>query len=381
MRIGIYHDVRSTALGGAAAVAAAAAEALASAHEVTILVTGHCPSLEAWQDHFGRDLSGVTLRAVPPGLPPSTWLPEGWFDSHSRATAGFDLVLASIHLPPPRNRSPRGVLYVHFPMTPRRATSARHTHGGLRQRVRRWRSDWAWHERFRKWQVVLGNSQFTGHYLKEWWGVSAEVLYPPICPPPPIRKKLPLILSVGRFAPGAGNKKQLEMMHAFARLPSTTEAWQYRSAGSVGSEPGQQRYLEAVRAAAPAGAWVHDDAPRAALDEWYATASIFWHAAGLAEPLTSPERMEHFGIVTAEAMAAGCVPVVHARGGQPEIVRHGVNGFLWETEAELLLRTAELQRNPALRNAMSAAAREAGSQFSFDAFRRRLLTLLSPLLS
>jgi glycosyltransferase involved in cell wall biosynthesis len=34
-------------------------------------------------------------------------------------------------------------------------------------------------------------------------------------------------------------------------------------------------------------------------------------------------------------MAAGCVPVVVNKGGQPEIVEHGKNGFVWNTLDEL----------------------------------------------
>ena len=38
-----------------------------------------------------------------------------------------------------------------------------------------------------------------------------------------------------------------------------------------------------------------------------------------------PRRMEHFGMVATEAMAAGCVPIVFCGGGLPEIVSHGVD--------------------------------------------------------
>ncbi|MBU4190339.1 MAG: glycosyltransferase, partial [Candidatus Thermoplasmatota archaeon] len=49
-----------------------------------------------------------------------------------------------------------------------------------------------------------------------------------------------------------------------------------------------------------------------------------------------PEKVEHFGITTVEAAAAGCVPVVIRKGGQPEIVKEGINGLLWEKEEELI---------------------------------------------
>ncbi len=52
--------------------------------------------------------------------------------------------------------------------------------------------------------------------------------------------------------------------------------------------------------------------------------------------------MEHFGITTGEAMSAGCVPVVINKGGQPEIVRDGVDGFVWNDSRELKEITLKL---------------------------------------
>ena len=42
----------------------------------------------------------------------------------------------------------------------------------------------------------------------------------------------------------------------------------------------------------------------------------------------STSRYESFGYTLAEGMACGCVPVTTGRGGQPDIVRHGENGFV-----------------------------------------------------
>lgn len=74
------------------------------------------------------------------------------------------------------------------------------------------------------------------------------------------------------------------------------------------------------------------------LREEYARASIFWVATGFGtDEEVHPEAMEHFGITTVEAMAAGCVPIVINKGGQKEIVRPEENGFCW-TEVEDLVR-------------------------------------------
>ena len=94
-----------------------------------------------------------------------------------------------------------------------------------------------------------------------------------------------------------------------------------------------------------------------------------------------PEWMEHFGIATVEAMAAGCVPVVINKGGQCEIVEHGVNGFLWNTLDELASYTLQLIEDETLRARMSMAARARSRTFDRDHFVARFEDLMKPLLT
>jgi glycosyltransferase involved in cell wall biosynthesis len=91
--------------------------------------------------------------------------------------------------------------------------------------------------------------------------------------------------------------------------------------------------------------------------------------------------MEHFGISTVEAMAAGCVPVVINKGAQPEIVEHGVSGFLWNTLEELRAYTIRLIKDNALLESMAQAARRRAQLFSRENYVERCLTLLGPYLS
>jgi glycosyltransferase involved in cell wall biosynthesis len=62
------------------------------------------------------------------------------------------------------------------------------------------------------------------------------------------------------------------------------------------------------------------------------------------------------------------VPVVINKGGQPEIVEHGVNGFLWETLDELRDYTTRLINDDDLRVKMSEAARKRAQVFSTESF-------------
>jgi glycosyltransferase involved in cell wall biosynthesis len=118
----------------------------------------------------------------------------------------------------------------------------------------------------------------------------------------------------------------------------------------------------------------------AELKSAYEQAKIFWHATGYGEDdQAHPELAEHFGMVTVEAMAAGCVPVVINKGGQPEIVEHGVNGFLWNTLAELRDYTLMLAGDEKLLARMSEAARSRANRFSRKNFVDQFLVLMEPL--
>jgi glycosyltransferase involved in cell wall biosynthesis len=84
---------------------------------------------------------------------------------------------------------------------------------------------------------------------------------------------------------------------------------------------------------------------------------------------------EPFGLVVAEAMAAGTPVIATPRGSLPELVEHGVTGFLGETDEALAAfvgRVAEIDR--------AACRRRAAGRFSqermvsdYEAFYRKIL--------
>jgi len=125
---------------------------------------------------------------------------------------------------------------------------------------------------------------------------------------------------------------------------------------------------------------LHPDLPFAELQDLYARAAIYWHASGYGQDeRRDPVKFEHFGITTVEAMAAGCVPVVINRGGQPELVTAGVDGALWETLDELMARTGEIIADRATRERLAARAVTSAERFSEERFRDRLLELVATL--
>jgi N-acetyl-alpha-D-glucosaminyl L-malate synthase BshA len=85
---------------------------------------------------------------------------------------------------------------------------------------------------------------------------------------------------------------------------------------------------------------------------------------GCADVLLFPSESESFGLAPLEAMACG-IPVVATRvGGIPEVVTHGVNGYLAEVgDVETMAGHAiELGRSKDLRVRMGSAGRKAAEQ-------------------
>lgn len=221
---------------------------------------------------------------------------------------------------------------------------------------------------------VLVYSEFVRDVLRRHHGIESTVLYPPIDDFATGVPKEHLILSVGRFFRGLYNDKRYDvLLEAFRTLHAALPAedrWEYHISGSCGPDNDARTYLELLRANAEGlPVFFHVNAPYEELHALYGRASVFWHAAGFGvDEANTPERTEHFGMSTVEAMSASCVPVVVNRGGQKEIVTDGVNGFLWESTHQLVERTRELARDSALLQRMGVHARTRYADFAVDRF-------------
>jgi glycosyltransferase involved in cell wall biosynthesis len=233
-------------------------------------------------------------------------------------------------------------------------------------------------------KLIWAISQFTQRWIGRYWGLPSALLYPPVdveqiaCECQEARN--PYILSVGRFFAGQHNKQHLAMIAAFRRLVDAgLVGWDLRLVGGVTPGTAHARYLEQVRARAK-GYPIHIEAglPFDQLVQRYREAAIYWHAAGYGvDEQRAPIKAEHFGITTVEAMAAGCVPVVLGRGGQPELVTHGVDGFLWQTLDELGAYTLALVKNEERRRSMATAAALAARRFDNGHFAATLAETLA----
>ncbi len=245
-----------------------------------------------------------------------------------------------------------------------------------------------WLERLKllNWSIKNTNSDFTRQTIEQWWQVKIPFVHYPMIQMvlPPLTKaelptiKKPIILHVGRFFRQLHCKRQDVLVQAFRELrvahPVLTKDWQLVCIGSIED----QSYADEVHSAA-AGLPVQflHEINREELKKWYQKASIYWHATGYGlDEKTEPEKMEHFGISTVEAMSAGVAPVVINKGGQPEILTGELKPWLWQDSPELIEKTAHLIAQPDLLKEVQLMAQTRANAFGPDQFTKTLRVML-----
>ena len=226
------------------------------------------------------------------------------------------------------------------------------------------------------WNIVIYNSVFTREHSQKNWPLKSEIIYPPVDTDKikPLKKRK-YILSVGRFFGFLKDKKQELLIKTFVKLYKNGQLkdWSLHLAGSAGE--GDKIYLEELNKLAskyPVNFYPNIEYDN--LVKLYGESSIYWHASGFGE--NDPIKMEHFGISTVEAMAAGCVPVVFGKGGQLEIIENGVSGFLWNNLEELESITLKITENSILMMKISKQAIYRSKFFSKEKFSEKILEVV-----
>ena len=225
----------------------------------------------------------------------------------------------------------------------------------------------------------LANSKFTAHCTEKFWGVRPDVLYPPVILPSRKTEKNPpggkvRILSVGRFISRGHSKRQDVLIEAFkilsTKLPGTT----LTLVGGLSGSREDLAYFRFLQEKAEGYSVVfRPDLSGRELESEYERAHLFWHAAGFEVPEEEPEKMEHFGMVTVEAMSYGTVPLVFPAGGQREIVENGSSGFFWKNVQELVEKSIEVLENLKV---YSLQTRNRASAFSEESFNKEFAEII-----
>ncbi len=222
--------------------------------------------------------------------------------------------------------------------------------------------------------LILANSQYTAAWIRRYYRRDSMLNYPPVRTQlfVPAAKR-PLILSVGRLEAGPMSKGQEFLLHVFKVLhdEGLLAGWRLCLCGYGDAS---SHYLEQLRSGAanyPVDIELNARFERVA--ELYSQASLYWHAMGFGcDAQKHPESFEHFGLTTAEAMSAGCVPMTFAGGGQEEIVNDAQVGFVWRTLDELAAQVRTFTAmSPAQQHRMRCAARRRVEEFRSERFVER----------
>ena len=171
------------------------------------------------------------------------------------------------------------------------------------------------------------------------------------------------VVTAGRFSPA---KRQLQQIELAAQLPDL-------DFHIIGFTPPDNPYFHAckekVKQLGLHNAHLHANAPFDTLLQFLQHSRYFLHTL-INEP---------FGITAVQAMAAGCIPLVHDSGGQRETVPEP---FLrYQTLAEVSLRLAELDATSNFEiNALRQRLQTQVRQFNVDRFQSRIQAQLAKLL-
>lgn len=233
--------------------------------------------------------------------------------------------------------------------------------------------------KFKKVDKVICNSFFTKNVIEKEYGVKGEVWYPPVSVEDfSPGKKENIILAVGRFEKSLTEKRQDILVEGFKKmLKGGLKDWKLIIAGGCSTDENKNEILKDLKnKGAGFPIEIKVNIPFSELKDLYAKSKIFWHSAGYgADEEKNPEKVEHFGMTTVEAMAGGCVPLVVGKGGQKEIVEEKKNGFLWQSEDELVSLTERLISDTKQMSKMSESAVLRSREFSKEKFYGKIYNL------
>lgn len=92
-------------------------------------------------------------------------------------------------------------------------------------------------------------------------------------------------------------------------------------------------------------------------------------------------RYEGFCLSMVEGMSQGIIPVAFPVGVAPEIIKNGVNGYLVNSEKEMIEKIQFILDNNTLRKKLSAGALESSKQFNSRNMTKKLMTIYKEIIA
>lgn len=365
MKILLVHPRLSVKGGGERVAIHSILAATRAGHDVSLLTEEFDEA--SFEDFFGcSGLFDKVKRSYYPAFKPVLGprlllyqrLAYHWFRiKHTVANGEFDAILSTQDIGyVPSMRAPV-IQYCYFP------EYFSHLQGSSPSPI--WRLYYRpassfYRNRVRRVGTLLSVSNYTGNFIKDKWNRDSLTVYPPCpienyAPLSRTRKRENLVVTVGRIVPE-------KRFHAFIELAKMVPNTRFVAIGSFSHEA--RSYFDWLKKIAPEN-FSLVESPLRKVREILGRAMAYVHCA----------QGEHFGITIVEAMAAGCVPVVHDSGGPIEIVTSDV-GFRWQDLASAANQIKMLAENDNLREKLSSAASTRAKRFGVETFESEMEEIL-----
>ncbi|WP_224983685.1 glycosyltransferase [Geomonas agri] len=169
--------------------------------------------------------------------------------------------------------------------------------------------------------------------------------------PRPVPRKPHSVMFSGAVVPHKGVHILLQAFTSVRAQFPDAELHVYGNAAMWREDAGYEREL---MASAPEGTYFHGAVANNEMPEIYSSHSV----------LCLPSQLESFGLVTVEAQACGCVPIVNEAGGMPETVQNRITGLVYTPNqpdvlaAHIVAAFQSLDADPAIRQRCVDFARQ-----------------------
>jgi len=362
--------------GGSTAVAVWIIEALRREHAVSVL-TWTPVDLAPINRYYGTSLLASEFKAS--GVHPIVrWLidrvpgPTGKLKTSlllrlcQRIKDDYDVIITANN---EADFGRKGIQYVHFPRAyqPRLNADLRWHHFSpalvnayyhLCRRISRFSVDRM------KQNLTLVNSDWTGTKVREWHGIEATTLYPPVpgvFPEVPWKDRENGFIAIGRIAPEKELEKMIDSLAA-----ARSQGWDIHL-HIVGSPEDSRYHKQIVQRVHGNASWIFLE-ENLSREELVGLVSMHRYGIhGMAE--------EHFGIAVAELVRGGCLVFVPRGGGQVEIVGAD-DRLLYSTVEEAVTKIVRTMSDPNVQRSLRDRLASRKELFSTDHFTLRIQELV-----
>ncbi len=225
------------------------------------------------------------------------------------------------------DKAKKNIAYVHFPEIP-----DVYAHSKFSKRMYLWLYKELLERQLGKLDLVFCNSSYTKTMIQKYWskqGISDPVVaYPPVEEPywsdKPLEKRVNRVVYIARFISLKRHEILKQLAENFPRL-------EFVSVGLLRDT--EQAWFEGFSKNLPANYTLKPNLPEAEKIKLLQDSTVYCHLM----------EGEHFGIAPMEALASGCITLVHNSGGAGEFVPEE---FRWSTIDDLREKIACLANSP-----------------------------------